>query len=376
MSGVAASEPAGRLNGVDAARGLALLGMFAVHLLPATGPDGARTLAEEVARGRSSAAFAVLAGVALALAHGRRTPLRGQAWAGASAGLLVRCLLIGLLGLLLGGLGSGLAIILTYYALLFTFAVPLLPLGPRALAGLAVVVAIGVPVLSHVVRDDLPLKRGPSPALGDLGQPGVLLTELSLTGYYPALAWLAYLAAGMAVGRLALERRPVALALAVGGAVLAVGATVLSALLISWAGDELPAGAGEQLMSGTTPATTAWWLVTAEPHSATPLDLAATIGSALAVLGLMLLLEPVVGRALLPLAWLGSMTLTLYTLHALAVADGVGPSDPELLWVVHAVAALVLATAVRRTNARGPVEQFVSWLSHAAAARVTAPSSR
>jgi hypothetical protein len=366
----------GRLNGVDAARGLALLGMFAVHLLPATGPDGARTLAEEVARGRSSAAFARPGRGGAG--PGARTPdAVARAGLGRRVGGPARALPADRpAGTAAGRARLRLAIILTYYALLFTFAVPLLALGPRALAGLAVVVAIGVPVLSHVVRDDLPLKRGPSPALGDLGQPGVLLTELSLTGYYPALAWLAYLAAGMAVGRLALERRPVALALAVGGAVLAVGATVLSVLLISWAGDELPAGAGEQLMSGTTPATTAWWLVTAEPHSATPLDLAATIGSALAVLGLMLLLEPVVGRALLPLAWLGSMTLTLYTLHALAVADGVGPSDPELLWVVHAVAALVLATAVRRTNARGPVEQFVSWLSHAAAARVTAPSSR
>jgi len=369
-------EPARRLNGVDAARGLALLGMFAVHLLPATGPDGSTTLAEEVARGRSSAAFALLAGVALALAHGRRTPLRGRAWAGASVGLLVRCLLIGLLGLLLGGLDSGLAIILTYYALLFALAAPLLALGSRMLAGVACVAALGVPVLSHLVRDDLPLKRGPSPVLGDLGQPGVLLTELSLTGYYPVLAWLAYVAAGMAVGRLALDRRPVAVALTVGGAVLAVGATVLSAALTSWAGEELPAAAGELPMSGTTPATTAWWLVTAEPHSATPLDLAATIGSALAVLGLMLLLEPLLGWALLPLAWLGSMTLTLYALHVLAVADEVGPSDPELLWVVHAAAALVLATAVRRANARGPVEQLVSWLSHVAAARVTPAGSR
>ena len=68
-----------RLHGVDAARGLALAGMFAVHLLPATDPDGTSTWAEEIARGRSSAAFALLAGVALSLAHGRRLPLRGAA---------------------------------------------------------------------------------------------------------------------------------------------------------------------------------------------------------------------------------------------------------------------------------------------------------
>jgi hypothetical protein len=346
--------------------------MFAVHLLPATDPDGTPTWAEEIARGRSSAAFALLAGVALSLAHGGHLPLRGAAWAGASAGLLVRCLLIGLLGLLLGGLGSGLAIILVYYALLFTLAAPLLALRTRALALLAVVVAVVVPVLSHVVRADLPLKRGSSPVLADLGQPVVLLRELALTGYYPVLAWVAYLAAGMAVGRLELGDTRVALRLAVGGIALAVGAHLLAAQLTALAAAQraLPPEATELSSSGTTPPTTAWWLVTAEPHSATPLDLAATIGSALGVLGVMLLLAPRLGQALLPLAFLGSMTLTLYTMHVLAVADEVGPGDPEQLWVVHVVVALLIATAWRLTHARGPLEQLVSWPSRAVAVRI------
>lgn len=359
-----------RLNGVDASRGLALLGMFAVHLLPATNPDGTPTWAEEIARGRSSAAFALLAGVALALAHGGRSPLRDRAWAGAAAGLLVRCLLLGLLGLLLGGLGSGLAIILTYYALLFALGAALLGLPPRALAVLSVAVAVLMPVLSHLVRADLPLKRGPSPVLGDLTEPGILLSELTLTGYYPVLAWMAYLAAGMAVGRLALDSRRVAVGLVLGGAALAVGCPLLSAALTRLAGSRLPADAAERLQSGTTPTTTAWWLVTASPHSATPLDLGATIGSALAVLGVMLLLAPLLGRTLLPMAWLGSLTLTLYTLHVLAVTDRVGPSDPEQLWVFHAVAALLISSAWRLAWVRGPLEQLVSWPSRAVAVRV------
>jgi hypothetical protein len=352
--------------------------MFAVHLLPATDPDGTPTWSEEIARGRSSAAFALLAGVALALAHGRQVPLSGRRWAGASAGLLVRCLLIGLLGLLLGAGDSGLAVILAYYAVLFALAAPLLGLGPRALAGIAVGVAVLVPSGSHLVRDDLAPKRGPSPVLGDLGDPGVLLTELTLTGYYPVLAWVAYLAAGMAVGRLALDRRPVALRLAVGGVALAVGSRLLSDALVSLpaAQEALPPDATETSHAGTTPPTTAWWLVIAEPHTATPLDLATTIGSALAVLGVMLLVVPTLGPALLPLAYMGSMTLTLYTVHVLAVADELGPSDREELWVAHAVTALLVATVWRLATRRGPLEQLVSWPSHAVAAKVAGAGSR
>ena len=367
-----------RLDGVDAARGLALLGMFAVHLLPGIGVDGTPTWTEEVARGRSSAAFALLAGVALALAHGRRTPLRGRVWAGASAGLLVRCLLIGLLGLLLGDLGSGLAVILAYYAVLFALAAPLMALGPRTLAGIAVAFVVLVPIGSHLVRDDLAPKRGSSPVLEDLGEPGVLLTELTLTGYYPVLAWAAYLAAGMAVGRLALDQRPVALRLAVGGVALAVGSRVLSAALVGLpaAQEAVPSDATEIIHSGTTPPTTGWWLVIAEPHTATPFDLATTIGSALAVLGVMLLLAPLLGPALLPLAYMGSMTLTLYTMHVLAVAAELGPGDPEELWVVHAVTALLAATLWRLTAPRGPLEHVVSSLSRSVAGKVAGAGSR
>ena len=79
---------AGRVVGVDAARGLALLGMVSVHVLPATDGDGGESLAYAVASGRSAALFAVLAGVGLALARP------------SVPALLVRALVIGLAGLL------------------------------------------------------------------------------------------------------------------------------------------------------------------------------------------------------------------------------------------------------------------------------------
>lgn len=53
------------LLGVDAARGLALVGMMSVHLIPALDADGAVNWAYRISSGRASDRFAVLAGLSL-----------------------------------------------------------------------------------------------------------------------------------------------------------------------------------------------------------------------------------------------------------------------------------------------------------------------
>ncbi|MEH3076040.1 MAG: heparan-alpha-glucosaminide N-acetyltransferase domain-containing protein [Quadrisphaera sp.] len=68
-----------RLVGVDAARGLALLGMMGTHLVSRTTADGGVSWVYEVFSGRASALFAVLAGVGLALSTGRTESPRGAA---------------------------------------------------------------------------------------------------------------------------------------------------------------------------------------------------------------------------------------------------------------------------------------------------------
>jgi peptidoglycan/LPS O-acetylase OafA/YrhL len=70
---------AGRLIGLDLAHGLAVFGMSAVHVGPA--PDQGEVIGflMELAQGRSSALFAVLAGFAVALITRRRTPKTGTA---------------------------------------------------------------------------------------------------------------------------------------------------------------------------------------------------------------------------------------------------------------------------------------------------------
>ncbi|MGH3347263.1 MAG: heparan-alpha-glucosaminide N-acetyltransferase domain-containing protein, partial [Nocardioides sp.] len=128
-----------RLVGLDVARCLALLGMVSTHVLSPVTPEGEISWTQDLAGGRASALFAVLAGVSLALLSGRRTPPTGRArWAAVRA-LGVRALLIAALGLTLGMLDSGLAVILTYYGVMFLLALPFIGLGARSLAMLAAV---------------------------------------------------------------------------------------------------------------------------------------------------------------------------------------------------------------------------------------------
>jgi Heparan-alpha-glucosaminide N-acetyltransferase, catalytic len=364
----------GRIAGIDAARATALVGMFATHLLPLADATGGKTLTGLLADGRASALFAVLAGVGVALSTGGAAqPADARSHAAAAAGLVVRGVLVGLIGLLLGGLDPAVAVILAYYGLLFVLATPLLRLGPRPLAALAAAACLITPVVSQVLRAGLPEGPGEQPGLSALAAPGDLLVTLGLTGYYPVWTWLTYLLAGMAVGRLDLTRPRVAAVLLGGGAVLAVTASVTSAVLV--ARSPLTADALAEHRYGTTPTGTWWWLAVDLPHSGAPLDLAGTAGSALAVLGAMLL----IGRWAAPLLWLpaamGAFPLTAYTLHVLAVAGF--PATGLRVWLAHVVAVAVLGALLRLARRRGPLEALVAAAAGAARrAASTRPPAR
>jgi uncharacterized membrane protein len=365
---VAERTTAGRLVGIDLARCLALLGMVATHVLDSRGPDGGYPLAHEVAAGRASALFAVLAGVSLALMTGRTRPVRGRDRAARSAGLVVRALLIAVVGLLLGGLDSGIAVILSYYGVLFLLAVPFLGLGPRALLGAALVWGTVTPVVSHLLRPSLPERGYESPNLTQLAEPGQLLSELLWTGYYPAVPWLTYVLVGLAVGRSDLRRWRTLASLVAAGAVLAAGAAALSAALQDYPGN-VPT-------YGTTPTgESAEWLLVAFPHSGTPFDLATTIGSAVLVLGLTLLVDHVPGvarRSVQLLAGAGAMTLTLYSLHVVMRTPAVPPAEVPDSFAVHVLVLLGIGLVYAALGSSGPLERLVTAASKGTAALVRA----
>jgi hypothetical protein len=372
------------------ARCLALLGMVATHVLVARDPDGTLSFSQALAGGRASALFAVLAGVSIALVTGRDRPLAGQARARASVGLVVRALLVAGLGLLLGMVDSGIAVILTYYGVLFVLALPFVGLSPRALGLLAAGWLVAAPVLSHVVRPALPERQYSSPTWDQLvSDPGGLLSELTFTGYYPAVPWLAYVLAGMAVGRLDLTSRRTTAVLAVGGAVAAVLATVVSrtltarpdvqqALLADPPAPEADAAALLDRISsglpGTTPTDGAWqWLLVVAPHTATPFDLLQTIGSALLVIGAALLAlsmtGPVARRAVAVLFGAGTMTLTLYSVHVVARSRDLLPDALRDSYLFHVLLLLVIGSVFAAARARGPLEVAVGAGSRVLAGR-------
>jgi uncharacterized membrane protein len=379
-----------RLIGVDAARGVALIGMMSVHTIDATDSDGSLSLAWTLAAGKSAALFALLAGVGVAFATGGRRRPSGRSWGAQSGALLVRALLIGSLGLLLGYAvaDDDAAVILPYYALLFVLAIPLLTLPIRALVALAVLIGVGLPFLSHRVRTGTDLVTVPNPTFTDLADhPVQLLQELALTGVYPALPWMAYLCAGMAVGRALVSSRLTAAVLTAVGAGLMVASTATSWFLLDVLDgratlEQVALGSLSQREfdvlllegpAGSTPADTYWWMATMAPHSSTPLDIAFTIGLGLTVLGVLLLLGRALPGLLRPIAAAGSMSLTLYAAHLLLLGAPLLPGGPVDL-AIQTVLLITFALIWSRFRARGPMEDVIARTTGAVRRRLQGPA--
>lgn len=382
--------PGVRLAGIDAARGLALLGMMATHVLPTfeSDPQLTPTWVGLVFSGRASALFAVLAGIGLALSTGKERPLQGPELSAARRGIALRALVVGAVGLSVGGLEVNIAIILVHYAVLFLCVLPFLGLDVKHLLVLAAGWVTISPVLAFLLRPWLlsaepALQLGHNPEWEDLANPGALLGDLFLTGYYPVFQWITYLLVGLAIGRIALTKAVVPAALLVGGSVLAVLAKWLSVVLMEdWGGRAAlqaslrdPSYPLESLLqvnlAGIQQTGSAWWLATSAPHSGTTLDLLSTSGVAAAVVGLCLLLgrlaEWVELDLLLPLRGAGALTLSLYTAHLCVMAALYqkplmpGWTVDGVYWA-QALAVLMIGALFAALTWRGPLE----WVAHAA----------
>ncbi|HEU4514174.1 MAG TPA: heparan-alpha-glucosaminide N-acetyltransferase domain-containing protein [Nocardioidaceae bacterium] len=379
---------AGRVVGLDIARALALVGMMATHILPSFDVDGL-TLSQQVAGGRASALFAVLAGVSIALMSGRTSPQQGRTRWATAAGLAARALLIAVIGLFLAEADSGIAVILTYYGVLFLLAVPFLGLRARALAVLAAVWVVAVPIASHLVRPHLPPPSYDSPSFAGLADPWQLLTELTLTGYYPAVPWLAYVLAGMAVGRTTLGPWRTTAGVGVVGMTLAVTAWAVSEALLTMPGARRALittftgpGAQETMdltlargLYGTTPTGSWWWLAVHAPHTATPFDLAHTIGTSLLVIAVAVALGRLAPAVLAVAFGAGAMTLTLYSAHVLLRSEGWWDGDDMGTFVGQVLLVLLVGAAFKLTRSRGPLEAGVAKVQ-AAVRRAAGPRPR
>ena len=337
----------GRVTGVDFARGLAVLGMFAAHLLwirdPFDWTDATTWVA--VVEGRSSILFATLAGVSIGLFTNGRTPPVGEDLRTARLRLIVRAVLLWVIGVLLVLTGVPVYVILPAYALLFFLAVPLLALEARPLLILAAVLAVVMPIV-QVALDDLPLWR--TAAGNALG--------LAIGWHYPFTTWAVFLVAGLGVARAGVRRLRVQLLMLAVGTALAVVAYGADAATGTAPGDE-----GSSYLA-------ALW--TARPHSTGLLEVVGSGGVARA-LGAACQRAGRTHRTwvLLPRRAVGAMPLTAYVGQLLvwaAIATAVlertgdlaGFRDLEPFWPL-ALSTIVLCTAWALLIGRGPFEWVV-----------------
>jgi uncharacterized membrane protein len=349
-----------RVAGLDLARGLAVIGMFAAHLLwidPFDSTDVSTWT--DVANGRSSILFATIAGVSIALITGGRIPVSGAARERASARLALRALCIWVIGVLLILTQVPVYVILPAYAILFLLALPLLRARPAFLFALAAVLGLVMPWMQALI---VQLPFWDSQIGAEIG----LLLGLN----YPFTVWIAFIVAGLGVGRLDLRSLGTQAALVFVGAGLAILAYTLAVAF--------PA----------VPDTYLALVWTADAHSDGLLEVFGSGGFALAVLGLCLLLTrpwregawlSPIGWLALPLRAVGSMPLTAYVGQIIAwwvlqpapepgesTLEAFRETDPFVPFVVWTI---VLCTLWALLVGRGPLEWALDRVSRLAGRR-------
>lgn len=332
-----------RVPGVDLARGLAVIGMFAAHLvsIPAFEWTDASTW-RDVVNGRSSILFATLAGVSIGLVTGRTTPFAGPELSLARSRLAVRAVLVWLLGIALISLEVPVLVILPAYAVLFLLVLPLLRLPAAWLFALAAALAVTMPFVQFVVA-----------GWSLWATPQGWLIDAAIGGHYPFLVWSAFVVAGLGVARLPFSCPQIAAALLGAGFVLALVGYAIGAATAG-----IRAGGPESL----------WGFVTnSDAHSSGVAEVVGSGGFAIAVVGLCVLVTSTpLTWVVLPLRAVGAMALTAYSAQLIAWAllqptpapgesklsafRALEPFWPFTLWTI------VLCTAWALLVGRGPIE--------------------
>lgn len=395
----------GRVLGLDLARAVAVFGMFFAHVGPMREFDNPVVgTIMEIPHGRSSALFAVLAGLALVLLAGGRRPRPALERRQRTVKIVIRSILLIALGTALTiGLHTDI-VILAFYGLFFLLALPLVRCGVRTLVILSASFAVIGSVVFYWIAMAQPAWLTAINAhdpITSMGADGII--RLLFTGLYPAVPWLAYIFAGMAIAKLDLSGKRVRVGMASIGAGLALVGYGFSWVLLnlvfaaganpmggpgapsgsdmakssSWTGSS---GMGNSGSSGTwsdsMSAYDPWssdmlqFLLSASPHSGTPFELIGNIGIAmLVIVGSVALLDrfALARKILTPITAAGSMSLTLYVAHLWALdkvppQSETGPFTTELVvWGAFCVVGIVFAFVWSRFFRRGPLEYLMQW---------------
>ncbi|KRC60588.1 hypothetical protein ASE14_06220 [Agromyces sp. Root81] len=341
-----------RVDGVDAARGLALIGMFVAHVAPAAASADLASLLE-IADERPRLLFALTAGMGLAFISGGTRPI-GDGRAGLRRQIAIRAVILIVLGLLIASTLHPLVyIILDVYGLAFLLMLPLLFVPPRIALGLGIALLAVMPGLAELASETDPVVELESGPLG-------LFVGWVVSGAYPVVVWVPVMLIGLALARFDLTSPRVV------GVAAAVGTTVAAVLLPIVA-----------LMPGGNAGASADEADRWTSALRTSLEAVGNVGVGVVVVAGMLLLTAfarptvrrIAGAVLSPITAMGSMPLSVYTLHLVVIAasirveNGTYTDDSTELLLGLVVGSMLFAWLWRRYLGRGPLERLLRWAS-------------
>lgn len=419
-----------RLMGIDVARGLAVFGMIGAHAGIATSFSWTDPVSwTALVEGRSSILFAVVAGISVALATGSGVRPHGEALRSARLRMAGRALAVLAIGLLLEMLGTNIAVILPVYGVLFLVVIPFLGLRRRTLLLGAAVIAVVGPVAiltaralalggagggvdfllsgSYPLTVWLPLMLlgmavGRS-RLDDVRTALALVgvgAVLAVTGYGvgtalngPGNGWIQDGSSASSFASSAPTTSTVPEDGGLGATGGASGSGSAQACVTGSDGTTTCTPGGGSFISGSdgpggqtyempsylerladydlgASISSAWAVA---PHSGGTFEIVGSGGFALAVIGGCLLAVRRLRAVFVPLAAVGSMPLTAYSVHVVSFAILVGPVGlvPALFagergagfafWSASMGILLVACTTWALTRGRGPLERVTAW---------------
>lgn len=286
---------------LDAARGLAVIGMYLQHF-------ALNETNGSIVSGNTTLLFVLCGGISYSIMAGRMMD-RGMEPAAFRTRMLARAVFIDMIGYLLIMLNTPFGVILPAYAALFVLALVLIRRSTRVLVTTAaVLLAVSPPLM----------------ILGGSVLSGANLLGDIAGGPMSALALAPAFVAGMAIGRFDLTRMRTALSLVSSGAVMLIVSKLLGIFVLPW----LSRSFEEWLVSvqgtaGAEPDQYAIWphnvapplwhnLLSIAPHSASTFQTMLGLGAAFLVLGMVCLVPQKISAVLKPFAGVGRVALTMY----------------------------------------------------------------
>ena len=342
-------EEQSRLDGLDFARFLALLGMVIVNfnvVMTDHGGAGWPAILAESLQGRAAATFVVLAGIGFGLSMARRP------WGQTCLVTIKRAIFLVVLGMLNSLIFD--ADILHYYGFYFVFG--LLFLKTRTGTLLVAIIALTAVFVAMAIQLDY--DKGwdwDTYTYSDFWSWRGFLRNLLFNGWHPVVPWLSFLLFGIILSRRKLNKKRVQLKLLVAGATTLTIATIGSTALMDWAGSLDPEAA---------------ILFTTAPVPPMPFFMLAGVGAASVIVALCLLTADtlrslgMLGIVTMP----GRQSLTLYIAHiviGMGTLEALGMIGGQTSWralqaaLLFCLLAVIYAWTWSIFLQRGPIEYLM-----------------